>query len=97
MSVTFSDAMTAATALERIVVLPDDWDSHGAPAISEAMITGARKLLGRFVVAGFPTPAVSPTTRGGIVFTWRAPGLDLGIEMDPKSGQLTAGVSWSGG
>jgi len=96
-SVTFTDADGAVTALDRLARLEDNWDGHGAVGISEAVIIRTRRLLSAFALARFPTPALVPTTCGGIQLEWHAGGLDVEIDLDPKTDDLIADVSCTGG
>ena len=64
-----------------LLVLPEDWDSYGAPQIDpEKVAFGIRMLLANLDQAA-PTPAVVPTNSGGLQFEWHMASIDLEIEV----------------
>ena len=74
----------------------EDWDAHGAPAISER----TRANAGRFIFtlpAGLPQPSAGPTPRGHIALTWDfGPGRVLTISIGEANSVAYAGILGNG-
>ena len=59
--------------LQAIALLPDGWDSYGAPRPNSSWLSGARSLIDCLSRApGLPRPYVNPTRNGGVQFEWEA-------------------------
>lgn len=71
----------------RLLSLPPNWDSYGAPQIEKQSIVMALEIL---VLRPYVTsPSVTPTSHGGIHFEWRTEGIELEIEIGPwGSGEI---------
>jgi len=81
----FSEALDK---LEEFRRLPQDWDSYGAPPISDAALARARGLLTALAdrpdlardERARPAAAV-PVATGGVQIEWEGPGGDLELEV----------------
>ena len=62
--------------------LPPNWDSYGALQIQLECVEYALGLLLELVHENTPSPAVVPTSAGGIQFEWHRKGIDLEIEIE---------------
>ena len=75
--------------LRELLKLPNNWDSYGAPCISEVALKTAESLLRRaFISVGseLPVPFVSPTLDGGVGMEWKLEsGKELLLEIEPDS------------
>lgn len=67
-----------------IGALSHDWDGEGAKPPTDAALSAALSVLGRFMVRDAATPAVVPTLEGGIQFEWHDAGWDVQVEIDPS-------------
>ncbi len=69
----------AQLQIKDMASLDSNWDSHGAPPISEQAISTAVELA---TWAEFPlAPMISPTPESGIAFEWRSSKGDLTLEI----------------
>lgn len=70
--------------LNRIAVLPSNWDSYGAVPIGQRTLEHAldviRKIMDEKRV--LPTPQTGATASGGVGFEWHFGGKDLEIEIE---------------
>lgn len=82
--------------LERLLALPDNWDSYGARAVTASAVAAGLSLLGGFMAQGVPLPAFVPTPRGGIQLEWHCGGLDVEVEAD-TDGRPALFVAEAGG
>ena len=63
----------------RLLSLPPNWDSYGAPQIEEQSIVTALQIL---VLSPYVTrPSVGPTSHGGVHLEWHTEGIELEIEI----------------
>lgn len=86
--------LSASQRLTEFHALPGDWDSYGAPPISNRAIDAARQLLlrlpRRLGEIGDAGPyAVAPLASGGIQLEWRGNRRALEIEID-ADGRLSS-------
>lgn len=80
--------------LAELQSLQPNWDSYGAPRVSETAINRALRLLADLQWTG-PLPSIAPTARGGIHFEWG--GDDEGVEMNIRAdGTVTVLVDVAG-
>ncbi len=59
--------------IDRLAQLPAGWDSYGADAPDNAILSAARSVIGRIATIneGLPPPTVvAPSRSGGIQFEW---------------------------
>lgn len=68
-------------SLQRVLNLPRNWDSYGARTIDPATVYQAIQLIFPMLGPRTPTPAVVPTSCGGVQFEWHTRGIDLEIEF----------------
>jgi hypothetical protein len=69
--------------LERLTA---NWDGYGSPPVSNEVATRAIGILNRLGSFGFeelPSPTVSPTQGGGVIFEWARGGRELSISVKP--------------
>ncbi|HUY36910.1 MAG TPA: hypothetical protein VMV69_29595 [Pirellulales bacterium] len=81
----------AVKQLQAIAKLPDGWDSNGAAAPDENVITSACVLLDGLALAepSLPKPRIDPTPSGGIQFAWQSASRYFEIELiDPLTTQF---------
>ena len=62
--------------------LEEGWDSYGARPVDPQCATATAEFVLNFLDRNTPTPAVVPTTRGGIQLEWHRAGADLEIEIE---------------
>lgn len=63
----------------KLLSLPPNWDSYGAPQIEIQSIVTALKIL---VHSPYVTrPSVGPTSHGGVHLEWHTEGIELEIEI----------------
>jgi hypothetical protein len=70
-----------ANALDELLSLPANWDSHGARALSLAYVPAVLQLLLEVMPDDAPLPAIVPTSGGGIQLEWHTRGIDLEVEF----------------
>jgi hypothetical protein len=78
--------LAAARHVKRLLRLLPNWDSYGAKTIDRQRAETAIYLLWVAIASGVPTPAIVPTSDGGIQLEWHRCGVDLEI-------QVTSGTS----
>ncbi len=70
--------------------LPENWDSYGAPRISDKAIEKGRSILTVLMAAGFSQQFfVAPSPNGGIEIEWELPGKELALEIPPTGEPIT--------
>jgi hypothetical protein len=70
--------------LDRIMALPENWDSYGSPSIPEVLYKNAENFLRSLEVEDIEPPFVAPVSEGGIQFEWQNQDRDLEVEfVDP--------------
>jgi hypothetical protein len=62
--------------------LPENWDSYEARPVDPRCAMAAIQLIMSVFGPAVPTPAVVPTSRGGVQFEWHREGVDLEIEIE---------------
>ncbi|MGB2806225.1 MAG: hypothetical protein WBC22_00675 [Sedimentisphaerales bacterium] len=67
--------------LDRIMKLPDNWDSYGSPSIPEVLYKNAKDFLISLEVEDIEPPFVVPVSGGGIQFEWQNMARELEIEF----------------
>ena len=67
--------------LDRIMKLPDNWDSYGSPSIPEVLYKNAENFLRSLEVEDIEAPFVAPVSGGGIQFEWQNKTRELEIEF----------------
>lgn len=71
-------------ALQRLSVLPANWDSYGGAPISDAAVVGAINTLAQVLSQHSSVPIIVPTSAGGVQLEWHRQGVDLEIEIGPN-------------
>jgi hypothetical protein len=72
-------------ALSRLLSMPQDWDSYGAPQVDPACVASAIEIALTTMHDRTPSPAVVPTSSGGVQLEWHTRGIDLEIEIRSPS------------
>lgn len=67
--------------LDRIMALPENWDSYGSPSIPEVLYKNAENFLRSLEVEDIQPPFVAPVSGGGIQFEWQNKTRELEIEF----------------
>ncbi len=67
--------------LDRIMALPENWDSYGSPSIPEVLYKNAENFLRSLEVEDIEPPFVAPVSGGGIQFEWQNKARELEIEF----------------
>lgn len=67
--------------LDRIMALPENWDSYGSPSILEVLYKNAENFLRSLEVENIEAPFVAPVSGGGIQFEWQNKARELEIEF----------------
>jgi hypothetical protein len=75
---------SALATLRRILNLPANWDSYGAPPIQGELVEPVLQFLDSVMSDSMPVPAIVPTSSGGIQLEWHTRGVDLEIEFTPS-------------
>ena len=75
------------TCLKKLAALPPNWDSYGAPKISQRIINAAHTLIDRLPDDVGPRPSVVPMSSGKIQFEWDVGGRAVELEIE-SSGQI---------
>ncbi len=71
----------AVERLVRLLSLPENWDSYGAPRINPQAAEAAVGVLTQALVTGAPMPEIVPTNRGMVQLEWHQNGIDLEVEV----------------
>lgn len=72
--------------------LPANWDSYGAPSISDAVLERAMELTAVAGLPNVPPPIVLPLSTGGIQLSWEIGQREVDFEIGPD---LLASVIFS--
>lgn len=67
----------------KLLELPPNWDSYGAPQIEKQSIVTALEIIA--TSPDTPKPSIVPTVYGGVQFEWHRGGMDLEIEINPQA------------
>jgi hypothetical protein len=73
----------ALSALERLRLLRENWDSYGSPPIAEPAVSSSRLLLLSLARNRLPAPDIRPVAGGGLQLEWRTPTRELEIGILP--------------
>jgi len=66
--------------------LPPNWNTYGAPPISEYALSSAMQFAGNFLIKHcVPLPDIIPTSDGRVQFEWHRNAIDLEIEFGAGS------------
>ncbi len=71
--------------LDRLALLPANWDHEGALRIDAAIIRAARLYIGRLPPNIAPIPAVVPSAAGNLQFQWSTGRRSLELEIENPS------------
>lgn len=71
--------------LDRIALLPENWDREGAKPIDPAIIEAARCFIERLPAHIASTPAVVPSADGYLQFEWNDGPRSLELEVETPS------------
>ncbi|MBI2960196.1 MAG: hypothetical protein HYY28_07785 [Betaproteobacteria bacterium] len=69
------------SSIDRLLRLPENWNSYGAPRIRHDTAMFAIVVLENIMIPGTPLPSVVPTTQGGIQFEWHENDIDFEIDV----------------
>ena len=72
--------------IDRLSSLPSNWDSYGAPPVDQHCLVSALHFLAKLLApdaSAAQTPALVPTSAGGVQIEWHREGKDLEIRIDP--------------
>ena len=76
--------------LEQFRQLPENWDSYGAPRITDEAIEKGKSILTLMTAAGFfEEPFVAPSPSGGIQIEWCIPGGEVELQIPPTGDPIT--------
>lgn len=76
--------------LEELRQLPDNWDSYGAPRITDKALEKARSVLTLMTATGsFAQPFVAPSPNGGVQIEWYIPTGEVELRIPPNGDPLT--------
>ncbi len=73
----------AASRLNEIVELPENWNSYGAAKIRKEAASNAMRLIRWPMIVKVAFPAIVPVPTGNIQLEWHESGIDLEIEVTP--------------
>ena len=80
--------------VERLLALPDDWDTYGSPPIDRTVAERVDRLLDLIELLGMTLPAVIPMSSGGIsVEWWSYKDNEITISVEPDE---AAEIYWEG-
>jgi hypothetical protein len=74
-------ALNAFCKIEELAALKPNWDSYGAPAISERALDRAMDIL--WTIRRSPQPRIVPTAEGGVQLEWYTASEELEVEIRP--------------
>jgi hypothetical protein len=79
----------AFNALDEIMNLGPDWDSHGADPISPLVCARVQMILEFLYDSGWTAPSVVPSSQGTIQLEWHEGGIDeeWEIYVEPQLSQ----------
>lgn len=72
-------------ALGRLLSMPQGWDSYDARQVDPTCVVSAIDIALTIMHDRTPSPAVVPTSSGGIQLEWHTRGIDLEIEIRSPS------------
>lgn len=72
-------------ALGRLLSMPQGWDSYGSRQVDPACVVSAIEIALTIMNDRTPSPAVVPTSLGGVQLEWHTRGIDLEIEIRSPS------------
>jgi hypothetical protein len=78
----------AVVAVQRLLALPENWDSYGGQRPTLVSALKAFQVLDQIMTGDAPLPAFVPTNRGGIQLEWHRNGTDLEVEITPDGRSL---------
>ena|ERR1700761_2984814 len=90
------------TRFVELLALRDNWNSHGACAISRSNILAAGRFLAAVMKPSTPAPILVPTAGGGVQLEWHRAGFDVEVlfgEEDPPLlyvAEIDKGSEWEG-
>jgi hypothetical protein len=70
--------------LQKLLGLPQNWNSYGARTIQPHNVRSAIQLLRQIAGHDTPRPIVIPTVRGGVQLEWHTCGIDLEIRSESQ-------------
>ncbi len=71
--------------LDRLSLLPPNWDAEGAPPINQDIVEAARSFIARLPKNIGTTPAVVPSAAGNLQFEWNDGPRSLELEVETTS------------
>ncbi len=88
--------------IQELLLLPEDWDSYGAPPIDRWTAAYASNLVEALAEEWTTPPRVIPTTNAGVILEWFRPNMVVRITVDPEDplslfySDARVGYSWEG-
>lgn len=73
--------LASVRKIVRLLSFAPGWDSYNARAIDRQRAVAALSMVWLALVNGAPTPAIVPTSDGGIQLEWHRQGVDLEIRV----------------
>lgn len=80
--------VAAMATLNKIIALPNNWDSYGAGRIQEQAAFYSLQVLAGLANEVTPVPSLVPSPGGAIQIEWHTMDIDLEIEVEP-SGRIS--------
>ncbi len=66
-----------------LATFPPEWDGYKSPAIQQAAVESACRLLTAIEAEDLPVPQACPGPGGGLQIEWRAKNRELELELTP--------------
>ncbi|MGH9893856.1 MAG: hypothetical protein ACREA0_18100, partial [bacterium] len=93
----------AERRLEQLLTLEPGWDSYGGLPIDRQVASRVANVLHVLARAQAPQPQLVPLSSGGMHLEWYGQNIEMALEMEPDSDELTVfyadlgtGGSWQG-
>jgi hypothetical protein len=71
--------------VEALKLLPENWDSYGAPKLNRVLLGAALPMLAQVVSPKTPRPSVVPTSDGAVQFEWYTRGFEIQVRVVSSS------------
>jgi hypothetical protein len=77
--------------IKRLQYLRQGWNSHRAPAISDAAIKAALEVVEVLARKHLPLPSAAPTPLGGVALVWELGDIEAQVLVDEQSYDYSVG------